>query len=130
MSRAPHQPTREGRNLVQLAAAVGMPQSNIAGLMEIDQKTLRKHYREELTHGKERANLRVAAALFDQAINQKNVTAMIFWLKCQARWRTTDPLEIDAGAEGAEDDRPIIAVTVRGVPALPPPEDGESPGRG
>ena len=73
-------------------AACGIPEPDIARVMHIDPKTLRKHYRDELDLGESKANAQVAGFLFNAAKNG-NVTAQIFWLKTRARWRET-PMEL------------------------------------
>jgi hypothetical protein len=73
-------------------AAYGIPESDISGVVGIDPKTLRKHYREELDLGETKANAQVAGFLFNAAKNG-NVTAQIFWLKTRAKWRET-PVEL------------------------------------
>lgn len=73
-------------------AAYGIPETDIARVVGIDEKTLRKHYREELDLGETKANAQVAGFLFNAARNG-NVTAQIFWLKTRARWRET-PVEL------------------------------------
>jgi hypothetical protein len=73
-------------------AAYGIPEADISGVVGIDPKTLRKHYREELDLGEAKANAQVAGFLFNAAKNG-NVTAQIFWLKTRAKWRET-PMEL------------------------------------
>src|SRR6185436_11467741 len=73
-------------------AAYGIPEIDIAAVLGVDPKTLRKHYRDELDLGETKANAQVAGFLFNSAKNG-NVSAQIFWLKTRARWRET-PLEL------------------------------------
>jgi hypothetical protein len=73
-------------------AAYGIPEADISGVVGIDPKTLRKHYREELDLGETKANAQVAGFLFNAAKNG-NFTAQIFWLKTRAKWRET-PMEL------------------------------------
>ena len=73
-------------------AAYGIPEIDIAPVLGIDPKTLRKYYREELDLGETKANAQVAGFLFNSA-RSGNVTAQIFWLKTRARWRET-PTEL------------------------------------
>jgi hypothetical protein len=73
-------------------AAYGIPESDIARVVGVDPKTLRKHYREELDLGETKGNAQVAGFLFNAAKNG-NVTAQIFWLKTRAKWRET-PVEL------------------------------------
>jgi hypothetical protein len=72
--------------------AYGIPEHDIARVVGIDPKTLRKHYRDELDMGETKANAQIAGFLFNAA-KSGNVTAQIFWLKTRARWRET-PVEL------------------------------------
>ena len=92
MGRRAHRPDPSQRRQVEALAAYGIPEADISGVVGIDPKTLRKHYREELDLGETKANAQVAGFLFNAAKNG-NVTAQIFWLKTRAKWRET-PLEL------------------------------------
>src|SRR5688572_15567842 len=92
MGRRAHKPDPAQRRQVEAMAAYGIPEIDIAPVLGIDPKTLRKHYREELDLGETKANAQVAGFLFNAA-RSGNVTAQIFWLKTRARWRET-PLEL------------------------------------
>lgn len=94
MSKVPHQPTEKTRQLVQLHTTVGTPQAIVADLLGIDDKTLRKHYREELDQSRAQANAAVGGALFNKA-KSGDTAAMIFWMKTQAGWRETNVTEIN-----------------------------------
>ena len=48
----PHEPTAESRKLVESTSGLGLPHEQIAILVGIDDKTLRKYYRAELDAGK------------------------------------------------------------------------------
>lgn len=91
MARPRHQPDGMGRRQVEALAGYGVPEAEIAGMIGIDAKTLRKHYRTELDHGHTKANARVAENLFRKATGEgrESVTAAIFWLKTRARWKET-----------------------------------------
>ncbi len=71
--------------------ACGYPESQIAQLLHIDPKTLRKYFAEEIRTGKTAACAMVAKSLFQKATSwgPQSVTAAIFWLKTQANWRET-----------------------------------------
>jgi hypothetical protein len=92
MGRRVHRPDPSQRRQVEALAAYGIPEADISGVVGIDPKTLRKHYREELDLGETKANAQVAGFLFNAAKNG-NVTAQIFWLKTRAKWRET-PMEL------------------------------------
>ena len=90
--RKPHSPTTATRQMVQLHTTVGTPQAIVADMLGIDDKTLRKYYREELDQSLAKANATVGGALFNKA-KGGDTTAMIFWMKTQAGWR--EKQEID-----------------------------------
>lgn len=92
MGRRAHKPDPAQRRQVEAMAAYGIPEIDIAAVLNVNPKTLRKHYREELDLGETKANAQVAGFLFNSA-RTGNVTAQIFWLKTRARWRET-PLEL------------------------------------
>ena len=48
MGRPAHKPGPVSRRQVEAMAAYGIPEADIARVMEIDPKTLRRHYRSEL----------------------------------------------------------------------------------
>ena len=83
-----HEPTPASRQLVQLHSTIGTPQASIARLLDIDEKTLRKHYRDELDLAKDQANATIGGALFNKAKNG-DTAAMIFWMKTRAGWKET-----------------------------------------
>lgn len=80
-----HEPTKTTRDTVMMHAMVGTPQVDIARVIGIDDKTLRKHYRDELDLSKAKANATIGGALFNKA-KGGDTTAMIFWMKTQAGW--------------------------------------------
>jgi len=89
MARPRHQPDQFSRRQVEALAGYGVREPDIAGMMGIDAKTLRKHYRPELDLGHVKANAKVAENLFRKATGEgrESVTAAIFWLKARARWK-------------------------------------------
>ena len=91
----PHEPTPKDRAYVESLTGYGIDQAQIASMLKIDLKTLRKHYRDELDNGTAKANAAVAQSLYKKAVGDGNqaVTAAIFWMKTRARWKTTDTLE-------------------------------------
>jgi hypothetical protein len=70
-------------------AAYGVPELDVARVLGIDPKTLRKHYRDELDTGHIKATAKVAEFLFKKATTEgtQAVTAAIFWLKTRGGWR-------------------------------------------
>jgi hypothetical protein len=93
MPRPQLHPTDEQRQLVKFLVAIGAKQIEIAQLIGIrSDKTLRRHFREEINRGVLEANGKVAQTLLKKAIDG-NVTAAIFWMKCRAHWREEGPSE-------------------------------------
>ena len=88
-------------------AGFGVPETDIAGVIGIDPKTLRRHYRDELKHGHVKANARVAESLYRKATSDgaQSVTAAIFWLKTRAGWKETSVTEL-----AAKDQNPVLIV--------------------
>lgn len=98
MGRPAHLPSSAERRQVEAMAGYGIPEADIARVLDIDPKTLRKHYRDELDTGHIIANAKVAESLFRKATgdHRQSVTAAIFWLKTRARWREPQPGDADA----------------------------------
>ena len=83
---AKHKPTARTRKQTEEMAGYGLPHEQIGGIIGIDDKTLRKHYKAELMKGKESASLAVAKSLFQKATEDRDTTAMIWWTKTQMGW--------------------------------------------
>jgi hypothetical protein len=91
MSRRAHKPDPAQRRQVEALAGYGVPEDDIASVIEVDAKTLRKHYRRELGQGHIKASAKVAENLYRKATGDgsQSVTAAIFWLKTRAGWKET-----------------------------------------
>ena len=102
MGRRAHKPDTASRKQVEALAGYGVPETEIAEVIGIDPKTLRKHYRSELRQGHIKANSRVAESLYRKATSEgaQSVTGAIFWLKTRAGWRESVSHEV-SGPEGA-----------------------------
>lgn len=84
--RKPHAPTKHTREVVKGHALAGTSQEIIAAILEIDRKTLRKHYRAELDHSVAVSNAVVSKTLLAKA-KAGDTVAMLFWLKTRAGWK-------------------------------------------
>ena len=87
--RPKYVPTQSDRETVKSMAASGFAHEEIArclGTHGIDDKTLRKHFRQELDTSMTKANAAVANKVYQLAMSG-NPAAMFFWLKCRARWQ-------------------------------------------
>ena len=107
MGRRAHEPDVACRRQVEAMAGFGVPETDIAGVIGIDPKTLRRYYRDELRHGHVKANARVAESLYRNATSDgaQSVTAAIFWLKTRAGWKETSVTEL-----AASDQQPMLIV--------------------
>jgi hypothetical protein len=96
MGRPAHKPDPASRRQVEALAGYGVPEADIAGVVGIDPKSLRKHYRSELDHGHVKANAKVAENLYRKATGdgREAVIAAIFWLKTRAGWKETSVQEL------------------------------------
>ena len=96
MARPAHTPDLALRRQVEAMAGYGIPEADISGMIGIDPKTLRKHYRHELDYGHTKANAKVAENLYRKATGEgrEAVIAAIFWLKTRARWKETSVHEV------------------------------------
>ena len=111
MPNNPHEPTKRTRATVESMSGYGIPQEEIARVIGIQEKTLRKHYREELDTAATKANAKVAESLYKKATGWKrngapedermppDTTAAIFWAKTRMKWKDTSALEV-TGADG------------------------------
>lgn len=88
-------PTEEQRKTVQGMAGFGIPHDDIAAIVNIDPKTLRKHFERELKIGSILATTKVAQSLFNMATVEKSVPAAIFWMKARAGWREKHDVNVD-----------------------------------
>jgi hypothetical protein len=117
MARPAHQPDDVQRRQVEALAGYGVPEAEIAALVGVDAKTLRKHYRHELDHGHSKANAKVAENLYHMALGQgrEAVTAAIFWLKARARWK-----EVSVHEHGGTGEGPLRVNVVKRIIVSPP----------
>nr|WP_052403033.1 DNA methyltransferase [Roseomonas aerilata] len=97
---SPYLPTEEQRRTVRVMAGFGIPQPDIATLLEIDPKTLRLHFRRELDCGSVEATVKVAQTLFQMATSGQNTAASIFWMKARAGWREKHEVVLSAKPAG------------------------------
>jgi hypothetical protein len=92
MTLPAHKPTAETREKVSRYTAVGIPQEDIAKVLKIDSKTLRKHYRDELDTAATISNAEIGGALYTKAM-KGDTTAMIWWTKTRMRWKEVTGVE-------------------------------------
>ena len=97
-----HAPSPASRQQVEAMAAYGIPETDIARVLEVDVEMLRRHYRKELGSGHVKATAKVAENLYRKATGEgrEAVVAAIFWLKTRAGWKETSVHEV-SGRDGA-----------------------------
>jgi hypothetical protein len=107
--RPSFKPTESQRQMVDGMAGCGVPEADIALVIGIAPKTLRKHFREELDTGHIKASAKVAGNLYRIATGsgREAVTAAIFWLKVRAGWR--EPLGVREYPIGKKEARELAA---------------------
>jgi hypothetical protein len=94
MPRPKFKPTEEQRRMVKSMSAYGVRQEDIGKVVGLrSPKTLRKHFREELTQGSINAVARVGQTLYQMATSGKHVVATIFFLKSRGGWRDVSTKE-------------------------------------
>jgi len=93
--RPAHEPNEVTRQTVLMHMALGTTITDIAKLLGITTRTLKKYYREELNFGKAKANASVAGKLFNKALNG-DTTAAIFWMKASAGWSDKQQVEFSS----------------------------------
>lgn len=88
----PHKPTDQNREFVFNMSRAGITQSQIADIIGIDDKTLRKYYREELDNATALTVTQVAGCLLKKALDG-DTPSQIFYLKTKGGW--SEKLNID-----------------------------------
>jgi hypothetical protein len=103
-----HQPTERDRETVRTMYAYGICEEDIARVIGITDRTLRKYYREELDTARPHFHRLIAQriALFalgkiDGAPHADSLRACMFIAKTQMKWRETDNLELQGKGGGA-----------------------------
>ena len=97
--------------MVKSLSGLGITHEQMCAIVKISRPTLYKYYQEELQEGKANANAQIARNLFKIATGsgREAVTACIFWLKTQAKWKETDVIEINNVAAQDERFRTLIS---------------------
>ena len=90
--RPEHVPDVKTRKHVLGMASIGFDQERIAAVIEIDPKTLRRHYRYELDHAADKANAMVGTTFLQLATGggdwrKANMRAVETWARFRMGWR-------------------------------------------
>jgi len=92
MSNTPHVPTSISRELVKSLMLLGETQDKIADILHIDDKTLRKHYREELDHSLPLLLSAISNTAYQLAL-KGDLKMIELILKCRGKWSAYKPPE-------------------------------------
>ena len=95
MAKRKEIPTDRESNVLRVKAYVvaGITREKIADLMGMDSEVLLREYKKELDTAKEQCIADVAGVLLKKA-REGNLSACIFYLKTQGRWREKDEADI------------------------------------
>lgn len=85
--RPTHEPTKATREEVRNLSIGGATQDQICEILEIDRKTLAKHYKDILSTSKLKNNGNVIGKAYQMAVSGLHPALTIFWLKTQCRWQ-------------------------------------------
>jgi hypothetical protein len=111
--RPSFQPTEEQRQMVKSLSALGHRHEDICALLNLKSpKTLRKHFREELSSGMAQADAVVAQVAYDMALSGRFPAVTFFWFKCN-----TKPIERVEQEEPSKDWR--VELHFMGKPGVP-----------
>jgi hypothetical protein len=94
-----HQPNDSTREYVQRMSHIGLPQHHIARVLDISERTLRRHYKPEIDAGKLQGDEELAGWCWDDARNGDR-TMRIFLAKVRLGYSTTERHEL-ANADGS-----------------------------
>ena len=95
--RPEHHPDEIKQRVVVALKMDGVPEAQIAEILHIDVKTLKKHYGPELEHSRAFCHAAVAGTLYHKATAGGDTTAAIFYAKTQLGWKEhRDPFEEEA----------------------------------
>jgi AraC-like DNA-binding protein len=95
-------PTDAQRSLVENAAAFGLTQADIAEQLKIDEKTLRKHFRDELSSGKFKVDMlagKTVTELMKSKDERVRLDAAKYYTARRMGWKETNVNE-QVGKDG------------------------------
>ena len=111
-----YEPTDQERQTVEAMTAYGITEAEIAKIIGIAPKTLRKHFQQERENGASKANSKVAQFLYhaasgkalkDGASHSDCLKASMFWAKTRMQWRETNHYE-HTSPDGTMSPKPAI----------------------
>jgi hypothetical protein len=106
MARPSYQPTDQDTRTVQTMAACGFPHAEICTILDIDEKTLRKHFRDTLDKAMIQADAKVSQTMFQMATSGEHPGMTAFWMKVRRRWK--EPANDHRFVDESGKDRPFL----------------------
>ena len=91
-------PRREYHDRIKLMAAIGIPHSQIAGVLKMSLETLHRCYRDDLDYGASSANTVVGGKIFEAAKRGES-WACSLWAARRMGWKETTATEL-TGKDG------------------------------
>ncbi|MDH4378376.1 MAG: hypothetical protein QE263_00510 [Vampirovibrionales bacterium] len=85
---------------VAIMAAGGIPQDRIAKRLGVSEKTLRKHFRDELDIASDDKHKNVLNTAYGMAISGEHASMTMFWLKCRLGWKEKQSVEHTGPSNG------------------------------
>jgi hypothetical protein len=110
----PYQPTEADRTTVLVMTAAGIRQEDIApciGTSGIDPKTLRRHFRRELSIGVAKVNALCSQGIV-RAMQNGEAWALCFWAKARMGWREKSTLEHQMLDEAGKPARAAVVIVL------------------
>jgi hypothetical protein len=101
-------PTPAQAREVSVMACLGLEAKDIALVLNVELKLLKKYYAKELTVSNHIPNVMVAKVALEMAMSGRNPDMTKFWLKSRAKWKETAAIEL-TGKDGG----PMETVTAK-----------------
>src|SRR5688572_10284061 len=111
--RPAHTPTDKDRQVVEVLAGFAVPQDKIGDVLDIDKKTLLKHYGRELRRGSAMVEAKLAGNLLRLAAGNGGTAlkAIMFSLQCRFGWSQYAPRPVEPKPFGKKKEAEIAAHT-------------------
>jgi hypothetical protein len=112
---AEYKPTADQRALVESASAFGITQAEIANQLKIDEKTLRKHFREELNSGKFKVDMlagKTVTELMKSRDDRVRLEAAKYYTARRMGWKETNVNEQVGKDGGPSETKDVSAIDV------------------
>ncbi len=117
MARPKHAVTEASRTMVQTLTGMGLREVDIGVVMGISARSVRRHYRRELSRGVLVANSNMAQSLYRKGMGDgpQAVAAAIFWMKTRAGWQEVERRELSGIDGGPIDLRALSTEQIIGL---------------